>query len=628
MVNPIVTVNVSQQVGPTPSSLQGTGALISQGATFNAAGTSALLTQLSDLTPLIRGALPVTSATQSGGVATITTVSPHGLPLNDLISVTLAGFVPTNYNGTFLATITGASTFTYAVQGAPSTASVEGVWTIEDAGELLAMATTFFAQGSNTSIYVLELGLGNPSEGAAFLQGWITANPERYYGYLVPRTWDANPTFLSLLASYEATTSKTYFFVTTTLATYQNYTALMKDVNALIEAPAYGAWAVNPLTAISYTGAWAANVLTALAWAATNGGTVTATTTSAHGVKPGNTFTITGAAPAGYNGTFVAAPGTTGSTLVWLLATNPGTETAFGTLAASTSGSVSATTTSAHGVLPGQYFTIAGVTPAGYNGTFQALATTTGSTLTYALPANPGSQTVLGTLLASYYSSPGIPSTEFSQAAAFWTWLQTSPSSTNKVAPFNHRFVSGVTPYPYQGNAAILATLKLANISIIGTGAQGGISNTTLLWGNFLDGRPMNYWYSVDWVQINVALNMSNAVINGSNNPTNPLYNNQAGITAIEGVGARTMGSAITFGLALGSVIQTAMDGPTFANALDAGTFAGKVVINAVPFTAYYAANPGQYKLGQYDGYSVTYAPLRGFDHITVNLVVTDFVAQ
>lgn len=627
MTNPIVTVNVSQQIGPTPDRLQGTGAMVSQGATLTAPGTSSLLTQLADLTPILTGARAVTSATQSGGTATITATSPHGFTVGDQLLISFAGFTPTAYNGTYLCTITGASAFTYLVAGSPGSASIEGVYTVEDVAELLAMVTTFFSQGSSTSVYVLELGAGNPSEGATFLGNWITMNPSVYYAYLVPRTWDGNPVFFSLIARFESTTGQTYFFVTTTLATWQAYTALMKDVNALIECPAYGVWQANALSGISYTGAWGANVLTAISWAATAGGTVTATTTTAHAVQPGEQFSISGVTPAGYNGTFIALAGTSASTLIYALASNPGAETVLGTLVASPFGSVTATTTSAHGVQVGQYFTLAGTVPTGYNGTFQAITGTTGSTLVFALSANPGSETVLGTLLASYYASAGVPSTEFSQAAPFWTWLQTNPSATNKVAPFARRIVSGVTPFPGGGNSALLTTLKAANISIIGTGAQGGISNTLLLWGNFLDGRPLNYWYSVDWMQINLALNISNAVINGSNNPVNPLYNNQAGITALEGVGARTIGSAITFGLALGSVLQTQLNGPDFDAALNAGQYAGRAVINAVPFTAYYAANPGQYKEGIYNGYSVAYTPLRGFDHITIDLVVTDFVA-
>jgi len=83
-----------------------------------------------------------------------------------------------------------------------------------------------------------------------------------------------------------------------------------------------------------YNASWAANVITASSWASTGGGQVTFTTTSAHGVAVGADFTITGEVPAGYNGTYKAITGTTGSTLVAALTTNPGASTTQGTLVA------------------------------------------------------------------------------------------------------------------------------------------------------------------------------------------------------------------------------------------------------------------------------------------------------
>ncbi len=86
--------------------------------------------------------------------------------------------------------------------------------------------------------------------------------------------------------------------------------------------------------AVPAQAAYAANVLTAATWSAANGGQATFTTTTASGVAAGSPVTISGMTPAGYNGTFTAAAGTTGSTIVVPLATNPGTATAFGSLAA------------------------------------------------------------------------------------------------------------------------------------------------------------------------------------------------------------------------------------------------------------------------------------------------------
>lgn len=80
--------------------------------------------------------------------------------------------------------------------------------------------------------------------------------------------------------------------------------------------------------------AFAANQLTALSWASTSGGQITGTTTTAHGVTVGSTFVLSGCAPAGYNGTYVAIAGTTGSTLKGAQVVNPGSATVLGQLLA------------------------------------------------------------------------------------------------------------------------------------------------------------------------------------------------------------------------------------------------------------------------------------------------------
>jgi hypothetical protein len=417
----------------------------------------------------------------------------------------------------------------------------------EDVSELLAMATTFFAQGGGQGVYVLECGAGSATDGANFLTTWISNNPGFFYAYLVPRYWDGNAAFLALIATLEATASKTYFFVTTTLATYKNYTGVMKDVLCLIEAPAYGTWAANALTALSAGSA--------------SSGAITAT----------------------------------------------------------------ATTTTAHGIFPGQWFQLTGNLPAAYNGWFQALPGTAGSTIYFGLPSNPGAETQLGTLAASQYTSAGVPSTEFSLAAVFQTVLNYAPSSTNRVTPLNLAYLSGVTPFPTQGNAGLLSTLNTANINVVGTGAQGGISNTLLIGGNMMDGNPFNYWYSVDWVQVNGQQAVTAALINGSNNPQNPIYYNQFGINALQQVLSSVMSSGIADGLVLNPIKQTQLSAADFSNALNAGTYDGFTVVNADPFASYIAENVSDYSTGTYNGLSVDYVPLRGFESIIINITVSNF---
>src|ERR1019366_2871125 len=118
-MNSIVTVNVSQQIAPTPSTLKKTGAFISQGATLTAPGAKSLLTQLADLAPILKGAKAISTIAWSGNVVTATAAAPHGLPIGDDILLTIAGVTAAGYNGTFLCTPTTTSAFTYALASNP-----------------------------------------------------------------------------------------------------------------------------------------------------------------------------------------------------------------------------------------------------------------------------------------------------------------------------------------------------------------------------------------------------------------------------------------------------------------------------------------------------------------------------
>lgn len=62
--------------------------------------------------------------------------------------------------------------------------------------------------------------------------------------------------------------------------------------------------------------------ITGATWAT---GNATFTTSAAHGIGPGTQVSISGITPVGYNGTFTAGAGTTGSTIIVPMATNPGT---------------------------------------------------------------------------------------------------------------------------------------------------------------------------------------------------------------------------------------------------------------------------------------------------------------
>jgi hypothetical protein len=88
-------------------------------------------------------------------------------------------------------------------------------------------------------------------------------------------------------------------------------------------------WDFTTQRLVPYVAAYGNDTITAASYN-TGTGQVTFTTTAAHGLVAGNDFAVAGMVPTGYNGAYTALTGTTGSTIVAALATNPGSATTFG----------------------------------------------------------------------------------------------------------------------------------------------------------------------------------------------------------------------------------------------------------------------------------------------------------
>jgi hypothetical protein len=555
---PIVVINISEQVAPTPARLQETGAIVSQGGTVTSQFTGSLITQPSDLTPLLTTPVTIASVAWSAGVMTVNTAAPHGVPIGQTVPVDWAGCTTASLNATWLMTAATTTQLTFTLAANPGTPTTLGTVVNHSANEILAAVTTFFAQGYNDSIFILELGAGDVNHGVASLATYLTNFPNvkytagavgYYYIYLVPKWWDANANFLTLCSAYEAPSARTYFFVTTTLATYTAYTNLQKSVLALIESP-YLTPRPNqtPITGLSWSG---------------------------------NELTIT-------------------------VASNP--------------------------VSLGEWFQVAGVTDSGspINQWWQAQAVTA-TTITVYDPINPGTFSVDGVILPNYFPNenvnggPPVPSTEFDLAAILWVVMNWNPTDTNKVPPLTYTFLYDVTPFPRKGMSAVIDTLFAANICTVETGAEGGISNAMVSKGYTLDGNSFNFWYATDWCAIEGDLQISNAIINGSNNPVNPLYYNQDGINRLEAVLAGVFSQAVTFGLILYPPKQLGLISSDLATGLENQVWDGFTVINAIPFIPYSRNNPSDYKQGLYRGFSALFTPQLGFVQVQLNFVVSSF---
>lgn len=540
MSNPFVQVNVAQRSAPTPSNRQKTGALISQGGTILAAGSKSLLTQLSDLTPLLDSPILLASLTQAAGVATATLASSNAT----------AG-------GTYNAT-TGQVTLILAASIGLSAGNLVAVSAATGSGATAINGVQIIAAGSSgaTLIFFVLPGLTMTITGATVTLTTGLTNGSTFLTAIASATQSGyNGT---VLATVTGTSTFTYAVPTTTIS------------------PATGTPTFTPPSTAE---------LLEMATTFFNQGSVQAVYvlelgggTPAQGVSALSAF-ITANPP------------------------QPGAFAFYSYLVPRNWDAVASFLTFLNGFL---------------TTTAQTYFFVTTTIANYALYA---AMKCVKTMI----EAPGVQTSEFSHAADFWVTLNYAPSSTNRVTPLNFAFLFGVTPYPTAGNAALLATLSTANVGVVGTGAQGGTSEKILVGGNMMDGNPFNYWYSVDWTQINVQLNVTNAAIAGSNNPTNPLYYDQAGLNSLHQVAISTMNTGISDGLVLNPVQATTLSASAFQAALDNDAFAGFTAVNADPFASYVRENPNDYAIGVYKGFSIEYVPLRGFDSIVFNVTVSTF---
>jgi len=402
--------------------------------------------------------------------------------------------------------------------------------------------------------------------------------------------------------------------------------------------------------------------ISAISWTT---GVVTVVTTNPHGIPVGSTtnIVVAGVAPTAYNGNFVATSVNT-TTLHYSIASNPGAETVLGTVQVGPQVDLIAddATWWAQGNLGTGYYVYE---------TGSAVTTTVISEVTAYLTANP--QTIynwiflpgmdadhtnlraffllhntLNALIkfwlpvsqSTYTSWEGestlqnvfvmieSPSADFATEsdvtapAQYYTAFV--PTPTNRLPPAQYTYLNAVTAYT-PITQALITTFLTNHINFVATGAEGGISNTILIDGKTLNGTPFNVAYSIDWVQIQSNQAISNAVINGSNNPLSPLYYDQNGIDRLQQVVVQVGNTAIASGLALGQVIQVDLDPTVFATNVGLGVYAGNFVVNAVPFNIYTALNPSDYANQIYGGLQVAYTPQYGFETIVFNLNVTQF---
>lgn len=69
----------------------------------------------------------ITAMTWAGGVVSVTTTTNHGYATGNIIAI--AGVTPAGYNGSYVITVTSATTFTYLLAANPGAVTVQGTAT-------------------------------------------------------------------------------------------------------------------------------------------------------------------------------------------------------------------------------------------------------------------------------------------------------------------------------------------------------------------------------------------------------------------------------------------------------------------------------------------------------------------
>lgn len=396
-------------------------------------------------------------------------------------------------------------------------------------------------------------------------------------------------------------------------------------------------------------------------------GTVTATTASPHGWNVGDSISVvvSGTTPAGYNGVYPATVTTT-TAVTYALPTNPGVVTTLGTIGLGSQAEIAQmgntffannNTVGVFVLELGEGTVDQGVTalsewltdinayppqtiysfliPRSWdnNSSFIALCGDYVApdsklyfwvTTTY---ANRAVYASLKSVIAEVEApSVSVSGTEFSMAAAFSTALSWQPSSSYRIPPLSYSYSYGCTAWPPAGNGGIFNDLAVANVNWVGLGVEGGLNRAIQFRGKASDGKLFNFWYSADWVQINIDLDMSNEIINGSNSSINPLYYDQQGINRLQARGMQTLAQGIAAGLGNGTLMATNLSTIEFMQNFNSGKYIGFIVLNAEPFAINAAENPGDYAKGLYRGFTCVWTPQQGFLQVIFNLNITDII--
>lgn len=176
-------------------------------------------------------AASVTSISRSGSVATAT-VTSHGLSSGQ--NVTISGAAQAAYNGTFAITVTGVSTFTYVVEGQPTSPAT---------GTITALAESTAEDVTEIPLGILTddgwRGIQNKSL-TSTLPTDVYLNPTFFGGFGTINLWPVPTTDEHALVLYRPQQLSTFPSLTAEYILPDGYEEALEDALAVKLGPAYG----------------------------------------------------------------------------------------------------------------------------------------------------------------------------------------------------------------------------------------------------------------------------------------------------------------------------------------------------------------------------------------------------
>jgi hypothetical protein len=278
--------------------------------------------------------IPLTNGTGWSGAITFVTSVPHGLSVGS--EVTVAGASPSGFNGTYTVTATPTATsFTVSSANNPGTWGSGG--TVNGSTSIVLESGTSW---TGTATFVTAINHSVVVGDRVDIANTVSAGPGTYNGTQLVLTTPSSNTFTSAMAVNPGTWTSggsyaahdCYIGLATSPGWLKSGLGNFHSVRIEVEPQSQTCGGTAPLVKFWLLPFTVCHPPIALAsGTAWSNGVVKFKTSASHAFAVGNSVTVSGASPTGYNGTYTVTGVPDSTTFTVSLVTNPGAWVSGGT---------------------------------------------------------------------------------------------------------------------------------------------------------------------------------------------------------------------------------------------------------------------------------------------------------